>query len=157
VTMKIQFILLASIMSMIGLSFVHGSDQNPLLQEEKPMASYASQKYKEIVTCDEDKANILQTPSLPLKEDDWALARSTAEKLLFVRNEILKGGAGLAAPQIGLNHPVFLYTPDRTTENLRVVINPSFESVGEECVEGSEACFSASILNCLDAMCISCI
>lgn len=109
------------------------------------MASYASQKYPEIVTCDADEARILRTPSPVLKAEEWALAQSTAEKLLFVRNDILKGGAGLAAPQIGLNYPIFLYTPDRTTQNLRIVINPSFEPMGEEYIEGAEACFSAPL------------
>jgi len=109
------------------------------------MTSYAVQKYKEIVTCDEDGMRMLRTPSPPLKEQEWTLVQVTVERLLFVRNEVLKGGAGLAAPQIGLNHPIFLYTPDRTTENLRVVINPSFEPIGADYVIGSEACFSAPL------------
>lgn len=106
------------------------------------MTTYASQKYKEIVTCDEDETRILRTPSPALKEEDWSLVKSTVERLLFVRTEILKGGAGLAASQIGINQPIFIYTPDRTTENLRVVINPSFEPIGEDYVEGVEACIS---------------
>lgn len=109
------------------------------------MAGYATEKYDEIVTCDDDAVGVLCTPSSALKEEMWSHAVATVERLLFVRNEILRGGAGLAAPQIGVNHPIFIYTPDRTTENLRVVINPSFEPIGEGEVKGVEACFSAPL------------
>ncbi|MGN6671500.1 MAG: peptide deformylase [Candidatus Nucleicultricaceae bacterium] len=109
------------------------------------MAAYATEKYNEIITSDEDEEGVLRTPSSTLKDDVWSLAGATVERLQFVRHEILKGGAGLAAPQIGVNHPIFIYTPDRTTENLRVVINPSFEPMGEEDVEGTEACFSVPL------------
>jgi len=110
------------------------------------MASYASQKYEEIVTCDEDPTNVLRQSNQPISKEDWDRACSTVQKLLHVRERILGGGAGLAAPQIGINHPIFIYTPDRTTENLRVVINPSFEPIGEAMVEGSEACFSVPLI-----------
>ena len=106
------------------------------------MASYASQKYEEIVTYDNDKQNILRTLALFLSEKEWDLTHATVQKLLYVRNTILKGGAGLAAPQIGISHPIFIYTPDRTTESLRAVINPIYAPVGEETIETHEACFS---------------
>lgn len=106
------------------------------------MTSYASQKYEGIVTCDEDKENILHTPTAFLNDTDWALAESTIKKLHAVRNNFLKGDAGLAAPQIGVLLPIFIYTRDRTTENLINVINPSFEPIGTLTVEGYEACFS---------------
>lgn len=106
------------------------------------MSSFASKTYKEIVTCDEEAGTVLRMPTTPIKAEDWDIVRTTADKLLYIRNEVLKGGAGLAAPQIGLNLPIFLYTPDRTTANLRVVINPSFEAIGDEFIEGAEACFS---------------
>lgn len=106
------------------------------------MASYASQKYEGIVTCDEDPTRVLRRPLEPIKEEEWSLAKATVQKLLYVRENILKGGAGLAAPQIGIAHPIFIYTPDRTTKNLRIVINPSFTPMGTSTVEGHEACFS---------------
>ena len=107
------------------------------------MTSTVSQKNQSILTCDKEEGlTILHTPSPYLEEKDWDKAQSTADTLLYVRMEIIKRGAGLAAPQIGLNDPIFIYTPDRTPENLRVVINPTFEPVGDECVEGTEACFS---------------
>jgi len=115
------------------------------LERKETMASYASQKYEEIVTCDGDLTHILRKPVPFLTEKEWGLATTTVQKLMYVRNEILKGGAGLAAPQIGISLPIFIYTPDRTTENLRTVINPSFEPLGERMVEGYEACFSAPL------------
>jgi peptide deformylase len=109
------------------------------------MSGFASQKYKGIVTCDHDPKLILceLTHSIPM--DKWELTKATVQKLLEVREKVLKGGAGLAAPQIGISHPIFIYTPDRTTESLRVVINPSFEPIGNTSVEGYEACFSVPL------------
>jgi peptide deformylase len=109
------------------------------------MSSFASQKYEGIITCDEEGGEILRIPCPPISLEDWHLAKETAEKLLYAREHILGGGAGLAAPQIGINLPVFIYTPDRTAESLRVVINPSYEPVGEVQVEGYEACFSVPL------------
>ncbi len=98
-----------------------------------------------IITCDDHASACLRTPSPPLTRENWDLALETADKLLYVRNTVLKGGAGLAAPQIGINLPLFIYTPDRTTENLQVVINPKCEPIGEEKVVGYEACFSVPL------------
>lgn len=108
----------------------------------KNMTRYASQKYEGILTCDDDSENILRTPTSFLNEKDWGLAQSTIEKLRSIRNNILKGGAGLAAPQIGILLPIFIYTPDRSAESLINVINPSFEPMGTLTIEGYEACFS---------------
>lgn len=106
------------------------------------MAGYASQKYEGLITCDDDSDNILRKPTPFLDQENWDLAQSTIQKLHNVRNNILKGGAGLAAPQVGILLPIFIYTPDRTTESLINVINPSFEPVGTLTVDGYEACFS---------------
>ncbi|MBY0293065.1 MAG: peptide deformylase [Alphaproteobacteria bacterium] len=109
------------------------------------MTAFASQKYEKVVTCDEDSSNCLRQATKPISLRDWAIAKSTVEQLFYVRETILKGGAGLAAPQIGISQPIFIYTPDRTTESLRVVINPSFEPIGHSMIEGSEACFSVPL------------
>lgn len=109
------------------------------------MLGLASHPYEGIVTSDNDPTHILRTPTVPLTEKDWDLAKQTAQKLFKVRETVLKGGAGLAAPQIGINHPIFIYTPDRATENLRVVVNPSFEPIGNTLVVGDEACFSVPL------------
>lgn len=106
------------------------------------MASDAPQKYEGILTCDDDEDNILRTPTRFLDEKDWELAHATIKKLHTIRHNVLKGGAGLSAPQIRILLPIFIYTPNRTTEGLIDVINPSFEPVGTTTVEGYEACFS---------------
>ncbi len=107
------------------------------------MSGFVPQSFKEIVTCDDDPAQVLRQPTSFLSGKEWHHVEPIVERLFYVRNEILKGGAGLAAPQIGLSLPIFIYTPDRTTENLRTVINPSFEPLNSEQIIGSEACFSA--------------
>ena len=112
------------------------------------MSGFASQKYEGIVTFEEDCTNVLRQSTLPLTKKEWGFAEATIQKLLDVREKILKGGAGLAAPQIGINYPIFIYTPDRTTESLRVVINPSFEPIDDGIVDGYEACFSIP-LHCI--------
>jgi len=106
------------------------------------MSGFASQEYEGIVTCDKDPTNVLRQQTYPIQRDEWHSIHTTVQRLLHVRENILRGGAGLAAPQIGINHPIFIYTPDRTTEGLRIVINPSFEPIGERTIEGYEACFS---------------
>ena len=88
---------------------------------------------------DNDPDNLLRTKAI--KVTDFAQAKKAAEQLITLRKK-LGGGAGLAANQAGLNLAMFIYTPDRTDANLRVVINPSFEPVGNEMVEGEEACYS---------------
>ncbi len=109
------------------------------------MTSYASQQYKEIVTCDGDLTHVLRTPTSFIEETDWACVEPAVQKLLYVRDKVLGGGAGLAAPQIGMSLPIFIYTPDRTTAGLRIVINPSMEPVGTSFVRGEEACFSVPL------------
>lgn len=77
-----------------------------------------------------------------LSEPEWDLAQLIAEKLIQTREVLLRGGAGLAAPQIGINRSVFIFSPDRTKEMPKVVINPVLEPVGRHLVDGEEACFS---------------
>lgn len=107
------------------------------------MANFASSMphtYEGIITCDNNVENILRTPTPVLKEEDWDLAHATIKKLRAILQNI--GGAGLAAPQIGILLPIFIYTPNRTAEGLIDVINPSYEPLGTMIVEGYEACYS---------------
>src|SRR6185503_203636 len=92
-----------------------------------------------LVTMNNDPNNILRTKTVPVT--DFKQAKKAAEQLKDLRRK-LGGGAGLAANQAGLNLSMFIYTPDRTDESLRVVINPSFEPIGDEMVKGEEACYS---------------
>ena len=50
-----------------------------------------------------------------------------------------KGGAGLAAPQLGVGLRVFTYHCDGFAGHL---VNPTFDVVGEETQEGPEGCLS---------------
>ncbi len=109
------------------------------------MSGFASQEYEGILTCDHDPKLILCELTHAIPMDKWACTKATVQKLLKVRESVLKGGAGLAAPQIGVSHPIFIYTPDRTTESLKIVINPSFEPIGNTIIEGYEACFSVPL------------
>jgi len=50
--------------------------------------------------------------------------------------------AGLAAPQIGINKAVFIFSYDRDPKHLEVVINPTFIPLKEAKAQGWEGCFS---------------
>jgi peptide deformylase len=95
-----------------------------------------------VLTLKNDPHNILRNPSQPLFLSNWDEGRQTYKQLLHIRENLLKGGAGLAAPQIGLSQQIFIYTPDRTTENLRAIVNPSFEPLSHHVFYDWEACFS---------------
>ncbi|MBY0502170.1 MAG: peptide deformylase [Alphaproteobacteria bacterium] len=106
------------------------------------MPACAAQAYEEIITWTKDPLCVLRSPTTSLNECEWDLARSIAKKLIQIRETILGGGAGLAAPQIGSNRSIFIFTPDRTTEGLKVAINPVFEPIDAQLIDGEEACFS---------------
>lgn len=106
------------------------------------MSSYALQEYEEIVKWNKDPHNILRMPTIPLSKPEWDLAQLITEKLIQTREVLLRGGAGLAAPQIGINRSVFIFSPDRTKEKLKVATNPILEPIGTHLVDGEEACFS---------------
>lgn len=87
----------------------------------------------------------LRRPSVPIP--DAATARTVADRLLSVFRELK--GAGLAAPQIGINMRAFLVEirrtetfPDRPETPLYVVINPEIMSLDGPIEEGWEGCFS---------------
>lgn len=109
------------------------------------MPSHASQKYAGIVKWDKDSLNILRTPTSPVNGSEWDDVKSIADNLIHTREIILGGGAGLAAPQIGITKSIFIFTSDRTTESLTVVINPSYEPIDTDIIEGGEACFSVPL------------
>lgn len=98
----------------------------------------------DVVLFNADSQGILRKATTAIPPDNFKIARETAIRLLAVRDR-MGGGAGLAAPQIGLSQPVFIYTPDRTTANLRVVINPVYQPIGNTKVCGEEACFSVPL------------
>lgn len=96
-----------------------------------------------IVDIHNDSLGVLRIKPDYLKWDT-KIINATVKRLLEVRKGI-GGGAGLAAPQIGISLPIFIYTSDRTDANLKAVINPSFEPIGAEQILGDEACFSVPL------------
>src|SRR5262249_6616073 len=85
-----------------------------------------------------------RTPTFKITQENWHVVKETVDRLIYIRNEVLKGGAGLAAPQVGMTQPIFIYSPDRSV-HIVVVVNPSYIPVGDEKVEGHEACFSVPL------------
>ncbi len=100
----------------------------------------------EIVTVDSPKQIVLEQPTKPIKENEWALARAIGEKLLLALWPHFPA-AGLAAPQIGISRSVFIFSFDRDPKNLEVVINPSLTSHSQSQVQSWEGCLSIILSN----------
>lgn len=94
-----------------------------------------------IVTVDSPLKDVLKKKTENIREDELALAKEIADKLFLALTPYLPA-AGLAAPQIGISKSMFIFSFDRSPENLEVVINPSFTPLGSTKNEGWEACFS---------------
>jgi len=94
-----------------------------------------------IVTVDSPLQEVLDKKTEEIQEGEFLLAREIAEKLFLALKPYLPA-AGLAAPQIGISKSVFIFSFDRDPKNLEVVINPSFQPIGDAQTEGWEGCFS---------------
>ena len=79
---------------------------------------------------------VLRTPAAPVTTFDAELRRLVADLTDTMHEE---GGAGLAAPQLGVSLRVFTYDCDTFAGHL---VNPSFEVVGDEEQVGPEGCLS---------------
>lgn len=95
-----------------------------------------------IITIDDKNSAVLRTKAKPIQDNELPLAREIAQKL-YEALEPYFPAAGLAAPQIGIDKTVFIYSFDRDPKNLEVVINPSFTPIGETKLEGWEGCLSS--------------
>ena len=78
---------------------------------------------------------------------DFELAGAHCQKLINLLRELK--GAGLAAPQVGINERIIVVEikktelfPDRLESPLYVMINPQILEFSEELEEGWEGCFS---------------
>jgi peptide deformylase len=70
------------------------------------------------------------------------------QDIIQIMIETLKaqgGGAGLTAPQIGINQRIMLCTFTRKIEDLEPMINPEYQSIGTNLEEGWEGCFSVPL------------
>lgn len=79
---------------------------------------------------------VLRTPADPVVDFDKEL-RTLVRDLWDTMDE--RGGAGLAAPQLGVGLRVFTYHCDSSAGYL---VNPTFEVVGDEVQYGREGCLS---------------
>ncbi|MGY1742858.1 MULTISPECIES: peptide deformylase [unclassified Blastococcus] len=79
---------------------------------------------------------VLRTPAAPVVDFDAELRRLVADLTDTMQ---AAGGAGLAAPQIGVGLRVFTWRVDGELGHL---VNPDVTLVGEEQQEGPEGCLS---------------
>ncbi len=79
---------------------------------------------------------VLRTPAAPVEAFDAELRKLVADLTDTMHEE---GGAGLAAPQLGVGLRVFTYDCDGFAGHL---VNPTFEVVGDEDQLGFEGCLS---------------
>lgn len=102
----------------------------------------------EIVTLDKDIAGHLTTKCQVVNLDKDGQIE-IAKTIAVLKNTLkpLLPAAGLAAPQIGVNQRVFLFSWDRTEEHQIAAINPSFEPISDEKEFGWEGCFSIILGN----------
>lgn len=100
-----------------------------------------------IVTIEQDPTNCLSTKAaaIPMTKEGLADAAKIVNQMKDTLLPLMPA-AGLAAPQIGISKQAFIFSWDRTPEHLEYVLNPSFKPIGNEMVEGWEACFSAMIV-----------
>lgn len=99
-----------------------------------------------IVTIDSPLQDVLKRKTDDILETEFALAAQISEEL-FAAVSYLPPAAGLAAPQIGISKSVFIYTYDRDPQNLEVVVNPSYEPIGDARITSWEGCFSVMLSN----------
>ena len=79
---------------------------------------------------------VLRAPAAPVADFDQELRRLVAD---LTDTMFAAGGAGLAAPQIGVGLRVFTWFVDGEVGHL---VNPEVTPVGEETEEGPEGCLS---------------
>ncbi|MFP5068378.1 peptide deformylase [Pseudonocardia nantongensis] len=79
---------------------------------------------------------VLRTRATEVTDFDAELRKLVADLTDTMHDE---GGAGLAAPQIGVGARVFVYDCDGFSGHL---VNPAWEAVGEEDQVGPEGCLS---------------
>jgi peptide deformylase len=79
---------------------------------------------------------VLRTPAVPVTTFDAELRKLVTDLTDTMHEE---GGAGLAAPQLGVSLRVFTFDCDGFAGHL---VNPSFEVVGDEEQVGPEGCLS---------------
>jgi peptide deformylase len=86
--------------------------------------------------------------SFPLSEEDKQIIEdmkfSIQDAQLKKANAPFESAAGMAANQWGIDKQIFLFAPKRG-DKMEVIINPSYEAISEEVVQGWEGCFSVPL------------
>lgn len=95
----------------------------------------------DIITIDSSQQQVLTMKTENFRADELPLAQEIAQQLYAALQPYFPA-AGLAAPQIGINKSIFLYSYDRDPKHLEAVINPTFIPIDDQKVEGWEGCFS---------------
>lgn len=78
---------------------------------------------------------------IPLTEEGLAEAKQIAAQLLETLTPLMPA-AGLAAPQIGISKQIFIFSWDRTLDNMAVALNPEILELSDDTYFSWEACFS---------------
>ncbi len=99
-----------------------------------------------IVTVDSPQANVLTNKTKDMNENELALMREIFNQLFTALSPHFPA-AGLAAPQIGIDKAIFIYSYDRDPQHLEAIINPTLTPEGDEIVEGWEGCLSVILSN----------
>lgn len=94
-----------------------------------------------IVTVDSPQQDVLRQKTEAIMPEEMSLAIEIGDKLNLALKPYMPA-AGLAAPQIGINKSVFIFSYDRDPKNMEVVINPEFVPLEDTVLEGWEGCFS---------------
>lgn len=92
-----------------------------------------------VVTIDSPLCAVLSEKTMEI--DNWGEAREIADRLYWALKPYFPA-AGMAAPQIGVNKSVFIFSYDRDPAHLEAVVNPNFMPIGEEKISGWEGCLS---------------
>lgn len=95
-----------------------------------------------LVTLDSPEAHILTQKTVDFRLDEFPVEVEMVAEALLREIQPYVPCAGLAAPQIGSNRSIFLYSYDRNPENLTFAVNPSYEPIGDERQTGWEGCLS---------------
>ncbi len=96
-----------------------------------------------IITIFHDKAGFLsqKAQAISLNVEGLKEAKMIADQLITTLMPLMPA-AGLAAPQIGISKQVFIYSWDRSIENMEVAINPNIIASDPKTYMSWEACFS---------------
>ncbi len=97
-----------------------------------------------VVNINSPTSDVLRQKTKDIHKNDFVVAKGITEKL-FLALEPYFPAAGLAAPQIGLDKSVFIYSYDRDPKNLEAVINPTFVPLNEEKEQAWEVCISCML------------